>query len=96
GWDVTGDELRGTARRIVVAKRTFNLREGWTSSDDRLPERFLSEPLELDSGRQATLTPERLDSMIAAYYARRGLDPEGVPAPATQAALGLDLFVQAR
>ena len=68
GWDVTGDELRRTARRIVVAKRLFNLREGWTRSEDRLPERFLSEPLELDSGREATLSPERLDSMIAAYY----------------------------
>jgi aldehyde:ferredoxin oxidoreductase len=96
GWDVTGDELRRTARRIVVAKRLFNLREGWTRGEDRLPARFLSEPLELDSGRQATLTPERLDSMIAAYYAGRGLDPEGVPAPATETALGLDLFVQAR
>jgi aldehyde:ferredoxin oxidoreductase len=96
GWDVTGDELRGTARRIVVAKRLFNLREGWTRSEDRLPERFLSEPLELDSGRQATLTPERLDSMIAAYYSGRGLDSEGVPAAATAAALGLDLFVQGR
>jgi aldehyde:ferredoxin oxidoreductase len=96
GWDVTGDELRATARRIVVAKRLYNLREGWTRIEDRLPERFLSEPLELDSGRQATLTPERLNSMIAAYYAGRGLDPEGIPAPATQAALGLDIFVQAR
>jgi aldehyde:ferredoxin oxidoreductase len=96
GWDVTGDELRGTARRIVVAKRLFNLREGWTRSEDRLPERFLSEPLELDSGRQATLTPERLNSMIAAYYSGRGLDSEGVPSPATAAALGLDLFVQGR
>ena len=95
GWDVTGDELRATARRIVVAKRLYNLREGWTRIEDRLPERFLSEPLELDSGRQATLTAERLDSMIAAYYAGRGLDPEGIPAPATQASLGLDLFVQA-
>jgi aldehyde:ferredoxin oxidoreductase len=96
GWDVTGEELRGTARRIVVAKRLYNLREGWTRGEDRLPERFLSEPLELGSGRQATLTPERLDAMIAAYYSGRGLDPHGVPAAATAAELGLDLFVQPR
>src|SRR5215211_6886748 len=92
GWDVTGEELRATARRIVVAKRLYNLREGWTRSEDRLPERFLSEPLELDSGRQATLTPERLTSMIDAYYDRRGLDPGGRPLPATEADLDLDLF----
>jgi hypothetical protein len=33
--------------------------------------------------------------MIAAYYNVRGLDSHGVPAPATTAALGLDIFVQA-
>ena len=61
GWDVDADELATTARRIVMAKRLFNLREGWTREEDWLPERFLSESLELESGRTATLTPDRLD-----------------------------------
>jgi hypothetical protein len=38
------------------------------------------------------LTPERLTQMIDVYYARRGLDPEGRPLPATEADLGLNLF----
>jgi aldehyde:ferredoxin oxidoreductase len=92
GWDVTGDELRRTARRIVLAKRIYNLREGWTRAEDWLPERFLGEPLELASGREAALTPERLRSMIDAYYDHRGLDPDGRPLPATEAELDLDLF----
>ena len=96
GWDVAAHELRRTARRIVVAKRLFNLREGWTRTEDRLPERFLTEPLELDSGREATLTEDRLDAMIAAYYEGRGLDREGVPEPRTSAELDLNLFVQPR
>ena len=96
GWDVDAAELRRTARRIVVAKRLFNLREGWSRAEDRLPERFLTEPLELDSGREATLTGERLASMIDGYYDRRGLNAEGVPKPETRTELGLDLFVQAR
>ncbi|HEY6775562.1 MAG TPA: aldehyde ferredoxin oxidoreductase C-terminal domain-containing protein, partial [Thermoleophilaceae bacterium] len=95
GWDVTGDELRGTARRIVLAKRLYNLREGWSRAEDWLPDRFLGESLELNSGRQATLTPERLTQMIDAYYAHRGLDQDGRPLPATEAELGLDLFVPA-
>jgi aldehyde:ferredoxin oxidoreductase len=37
GWDVDAQELRVTARRIVLAKRAFNAREGWTRSDDGLP-----------------------------------------------------------
>jgi aldehyde:ferredoxin oxidoreductase len=79
GWDVGGDELRQTARRIVLAKRVFNIREGWRPEDDWLPQRLLSQPVELGSGRVAALTPQRLRGMIDAYYAARGLDPGGRP-----------------
>ena len=90
GWDVDGAELRRTARRIVLAKRVFNIREGWRPEDDWLPERLLSEPLQLSSGRVATLTPQRLRWMIDAYYAARGLDGQGRPDPADLAGLRLD------
>jgi aldehyde:ferredoxin oxidoreductase len=90
GWDVDGEELRAAARRIVLAKRLYNLREGWTREEDWLPERFLAEPLELSSGRKAALTPDRLTAMIDAYYDRRGLAPSGRPLPATLAELDLD------
>jgi aldehyde:ferredoxin oxidoreductase len=79
GWDTDADELRTTARRIVMAKRLFNVREGWTREEDWLPERFLSESLELDSGRSATLSADRLTAMIGSYYRSRGLDPQGLP-----------------
>jgi aldehyde:ferredoxin oxidoreductase len=79
GWDTDADELGTTARRIVMAKRLFNVREGWTRDEDWLPERFLSESLELDSGRAATLTSGRLAGMISSYYRGRGLDAEGLP-----------------
>jgi len=79
GWDVDEEELRATARRIVLAKRSFNLREGWTAADDWLPQRFLDTPVTLPSGRTASLTPERLRAMIDDYYRARGLDQEGRP-----------------
>jgi aldehyde:ferredoxin oxidoreductase len=82
GWDVTAEELRATARRIVMAKRVYNIREGWQPADDWLPDRLLTEPLSLPSGRVATLTADRLRAMIGSYYETRGLDPEGRPAPA--------------
>ena len=81
GWDVTGDELRATAQRIVLAKRAYNLREGWQPEDDWLPERFLAEELTVGSGRTAALTPARLRSMVDAYWAARGLDAQGRPTP---------------
>jgi aldehyde:ferredoxin oxidoreductase len=93
GWDVDGDELRATARRIVLAKRAFNAREGWTRADDGLPERFLSEPLEVASGRAAALTSERLDAMIDAYYAARGLDAGGMPKDEQLSDLRLEALV---
>jgi aldehyde:ferredoxin oxidoreductase len=93
GWDVDGAELERTAARIVLAKRLFNLREGWTREEDWLPERFLTETLELESGRTAALTPQALRTMIGGYYAGRGLDRDGVPAADRLEALGLDLLV---
>jgi aldehyde:ferredoxin oxidoreductase len=89
GWDTDGAELRRTARRIVMAKRVYNIREGWRPEDDWLPERLLSEPLAVASGRVATLPPERLRSMIDGYYAARGLDAQGRPDPASLADLRL-------
>ncbi|MGQ0630303.1 MAG: aldehyde ferredoxin oxidoreductase family protein [Sporichthyaceae bacterium] len=79
GWDTGADELRTTARRIVDAKRAYNLREGATAADDTLPPRMLTTSLTMDSGRQATLTAGRLGEMVAAYYAARGWDAAGRP-----------------
>jgi aldehyde:ferredoxin oxidoreductase len=90
GWDVSADELRTAARRIVLAKRLFNLREGATAADDTLPRRMLDTSLELASGRTATLTAQRLQAMVDGYYAARGLDEGGRPAPADLAGLLLD------
>jgi aldehyde:ferredoxin oxidoreductase len=92
GWDVDADELQRTAERIVLAKRLFNLREGWTRDEDWLPERFLSEPLELESGRTATLTPKTLEAMIDGYYDGRALNADGVPHRAAVEELGLELL----
>jgi aldehyde:ferredoxin oxidoreductase len=90
GWDTDGAELQRTARRIVLAKRVFNLREGWTPADDWLPRRLLDEPLEVGSGRVATLTAERLRSMVDGYWAVRGLDAQGRPDQAALQDLLLD------
>jgi aldehyde:ferredoxin oxidoreductase len=94
GWDVDGPELEATAKRIVLAKRAFNVREGWTRADDGLPGRFLDEPLEVASGRTAALTRERLDAMIGEYYEARGLDTSGVLRTGQMQDLRLGVVVQ--
>ena len=70
GWDVSAGELRETARRIVSAKRRFNLLAGWTPAEDTLPDRFLNTPLPNDPA--ASLSRERLDDLVAEYHRQRG------------------------
>jgi aldehyde:ferredoxin oxidoreductase len=77
GWNVTADELRLAAQRIVTAKKLYNLREGWTPAEDTLPKRFLSERLSDGSSAAAVLPRERLQSMIEEYYRSRGWDSNG-------------------
>ncbi len=81
GWELTADELRLTAQRIVTAKKLYNLREGWTPAEDTLPRRFLSEGLPVGVAAEAILPRERLQEMVRAYYEARGWDEQGkVPA----------------
>jgi aldehyde:ferredoxin oxidoreductase len=70
GWEATADELRETAKRIVAAKRQFNLLAGWTPAEDTLPERFLSTPLPDDPA--AALSRTRLNELVAEYHRQRG------------------------
>ena len=90
GWDVDAEELAATAQRIVLAKRVFNIREGATAADDRLPARMLDTPVSLGSGRVAALSAEGLQAMVDRYYRVRGLDAQGRPDPADMQGLLLD------
>jgi aldehyde:ferredoxin oxidoreductase len=75
GWDITQDEMATTARRGLTLARLFNLREGFTRADDRLPARF-SEDLPKHKG----LTAEQQGAIVTEYYVKQGWDPEqGVP-----------------
>lgn len=77
GWDVDAAELRTTARRIITAKKLFNIREGWTPDEDRLPPRVHLEPLPDGPGRGTRLSAERLREMIRQYNLARGWTAEG-------------------
>ena len=70
GWELNAGELRETARRIIAAKREFNVRAGWTPAEDTLPERFLNTPLPGDPA--AALTSARLKELVAEYHRQRG------------------------
>lgn len=90
GWDVTAEELHETARRIVTAKKLYNVREGWTTAEDTLPKRFLSEGLPDGASAGAVLPRERLREMIQAYYHERGWTAQGVVPSDVLTDLGLN------
>ncbi len=77
GEAVDADELRRAARRIVLLKRLFNQREGWTAAEDTLPARFFDEPLAAGPARGAVLSREGLAGSVASYYRERGLGADG-------------------
>jgi aldehyde:ferredoxin oxidoreductase len=86
GWDLTPEELVTQAHRGLTLARLFNLREGFTSADDRLPRRF-SDPLPKHAG----LTDEQQRTIVTEYYVEQGWDPAtGVPTADTIRALEVE------
>jgi aldehyde:ferredoxin oxidoreductase len=75
GWNATQDEVVTTAHRGLTLARLFNMREGFSRKDDRLPPRF-SEPLPKHAG----LTKEQQEKIVSDYYVEYGWDEAtGVP-----------------
>ena len=77
GRDVSAADLAATARRIVSAKKWFNITQGWTPAEDTLPGRFLSSPLTDGPGHGTMLTAERLQELIHQYNRQRGWTEDG-------------------
>lgn len=78
GRTVSMSELAEIGARIYTLERLYNLREGMRPTDDKLPQRLLSEPL---SGKGQNGVP--LSVMLPQYYQLRGWDETGVPTDAT-------------
>jgi aldehyde:ferredoxin oxidoreductase len=90
GWDVTVDELLEIGERAVNLARVFNVREGFTRSDDKLPDR-LHTPLEGGPLTGTSIDRDAFEGAISALYTLKGWDPAtGVPAPERLARLGLE------
>ncbi|SDO53809.1 aldehyde ferredoxin oxidoreductase family protein [Desulforhopalus singaporensis] len=76
GREATTDSLRETASYISDMTRQFNLQEGFTAEDDRLPKRLHKESLP----EGGSLTAEEMEYMLQDYYRLRGWDEKGRPA----------------
>jgi len=71
----TGDMIK-VGERVWNLERLYNLREGFTSKDDTLPPRLLSEA-PTDGPSKGWVV--QLEPMLKEYYRGRGWDEHGVP-----------------
>jgi aldehyde:ferredoxin oxidoreductase len=87
GAGYTLEEIRRIGERTWNLERLFNLKAGITGKDDKLPKRFLEEPLPEGPGKGQV---NRLPLMLPEYYRLRGWDESGIPTPKKLKELGLD------
>ncbi|MBM3188738.1 MAG: aldehyde ferredoxin oxidoreductase family protein [Chloroflexi bacterium] len=79
GWDVTTYELVRMGERALTLARVFNVREGFTLDDDRLPERSYG-PTRGGALAEGGIDREELREAVQTYYGMMGWDREtGVP-----------------
>jgi len=86
GIEFSSDDLIVIGERIWNLERMFNIREGFTTKDDTLPNRFLKEPLKKGGSKGMVV---KLDEMLSEYYLSRGWDSNGIPNDETLEKLGL-------
>lgn len=90
GWDVSTEELLEVGERAVNMARVFNVREGFTRADDRLPDR-LHAPLENGPLAGTAIARDDFETALTNLYRLKGWDPvTGAPTAARLRALGLE------
>ena len=84
--EFTTEELEKIGERIWNMEREFNNAAGFTSKDDSLPKRLLTEAAKTGASKGMV---SKLPEMLPKYYAARGWDTEGRPTAETRARLTL-------
>lgn len=92
GLDYTPKELRRTGERIWTLTRLFNIREGFSRTDDALPVSLCES---LPNEPESAIDPATFDAMLDAYYTLRGWDVDGHPTHETLSRLGITDVVDA-
>jgi aldehyde:ferredoxin oxidoreductase len=89
GWPATTWKLMKAVERGMTLMRIFNLREGFTREDDRLPERFHEAP-QAGPLKDVKIDPDAHREAVEVYYQLMGWNRDGVPTKACLTALDLE------
>ena len=82
GHDVGPEDLRASGERTNLVRKVFNVREGWSRTDDTLPTRIFEGGVVSEAG---------LEEMIGAYYGARGWGWDGRPSRESLRRVGLNI-----
>jgi aldehyde:ferredoxin oxidoreductase len=91
GWKLTSARCLKIGRRIHTLMRAFNVREGFSREDDKLPPRLMNEPTPKGppAGCKAFVSKEDFEMCLDEYYSLRGWDRNGKPTSETLIRLNL-------
>jgi aldehyde:ferredoxin oxidoreductase len=90
GWNTGPVEMLRMAERTMTMARLFNIREGLTAADDKLPNRFF-QPKRNGVLSTKFYDPEQLERAKSYYYTLMGWDAKtGIPTPEKLQELGIE------
>ena len=89
GWNTGMMEMQKFGERILTLARMYNLREGLSSADDKLPKRFFQQHVGGPSENNLPYQEAEFEKAKAYYYKIMGWDEDGVPTPETLSWYGL-------
>ena len=78
GWGTGIMELLRIQERVITVARLFNIREGFTSDDDKLPQRYF-EPKTSGALSERSLNRKEMERALHYFYNLMGWDKKGVP-----------------
>lgn len=79
GWDVTMDELLRVGERRIQMFRVFNVREGFSRKDDKLPEKFFKPLVGVGPSAGVAVDRDLLEKAIDQHYESLKWTKEGIP-----------------
>ena len=90
GWRTSWYELMQVSERFINMSRMFNLREGFSSKDDTMPEVFYEHMKGGKLNNTGAINKEDFEKAVKTRYSLMGWDENSIPTKGKLIDLGLD------
>ncbi len=79
GWETSSYEIMRIGELKQHIFRIYNVREGLSAADDRLPDRFFEEEIDFGMHKGVKLDRIKFEECMKTYYGMMGWNEQGVP-----------------